>query len=603
LNNIGVTFAVLAVVVVLFVWNRVPVVIVGLGASLALYATGVLNLDAALSGFSDPAVIFIASLFIIGEGLDASGVTTWAGQRLIAHSGESRTRLLVLTMLLVSGVTALISVTGAVAALLPVVVVMAARLNHFPSQLLMPLVFAGHAGSLLTLTGTPVNLLVSEAAVDAGQAPFGYFEFALVGLPLLVGTMAILILFGKRLLPSRHGRTIPSDLTQHARTLVEQFQLSDGLFHLRVRRHSSLVGMPRSALDLREHPGVTLLAIRTRGTGGSEPLSVLAEDDLLLVQGDAGSVGRLAEDKLLALRSDDESGKSVDSLFNRHSGLAEIVIPPRSSLIGRAVFPGMVTPSGDLLVLAVQRRGLPQGPEQTVLATGDTLLLQGTWKALDEHLDTPDVLLVDSPDIVRRQAVPMGSGAKRAIGILLALVVALASGLVQPVIAGLVAACAMVLLNVVTVAQSYRAINWTTVFLIAAMIPLAAAMETTGAANLVAEALTRMIGGAGPHALLAGLFVLTAMLGQLISNTATALIIIPVAVTAAADIGVSPRPALMSLAVAAAASFLTPVATPANLMVMGPGGYEFGDYWKMGLPLLLWFFVVATFIVPVIWPF
>jgi di/tricarboxylate transporter len=197
----------------------------------------------------------------------------------------------------------------------------------------------------------------------------------------------------------------------------------------------------------------------------------------------------------------------------------------------------------------------------------------------------------------------MGPGAKRAIGILLAMVVALASGMVQPVIASLVAACAMILLNVVTVEQSYRSINWTTVFLIAAMIPLAVATETTGAANLMAEVLTRMIGKWDPHALLAGLFMLTAVLGQLISNVATALIIIPVAVTAAADIGVSPRPVLMSLAVAAAASFLTPVATPANLMVMGPGGYEFGDYWKLGLPLLLWFFVVATFVVPVIWPF
>jgi di/tricarboxylate transporter len=603
LSNIGVTFAVIAVVVVLFVWNRLPVVIVALGASLALYATGVLDLGETLSGFSDPAVIFIASLFVIGEGLDASGVTTWAGQRLIAHSGESRTRLLVLMMLLASGATALISVTGAVAALLPVVIIMAARLNHFPSQLLMPLVFSGHAGSLLTLTGTAVNLLVSEAAVDARQPPFGYFEFALVGVPLLAGTMAIVILFGRRLLPHRHGRTIPSDLTQHARTLVEQFQLSDGLFHLRVRRNSPLVGVPRSAVDLRDHLGLALVAIRTRGGEAAEPHSALAEDDVLLVRGDAASVGRLAEDKLLALRSDDESNGSVDNLFSRTSGLAEVVIPPRSGLIGQAVFPGMVTPIGDLLILAVQRRGMTKGPEETVLAAGDTLLLQGTWKALDEHLDSPDVLLVDSPDIVRRQAVPMGPGAKRAIGIVLAMVVALATGMVQPVIAGLVAACAMVLLNVLTVEQSYRSVNWTTVFLVAAMIPAAAAMETTGAAKLMAETLTRIIGSSGPHALLAGLFLLTAILGQLISNTATALIIIPVAMTAATEIGVSPRPALMCVAVAAAASFLTPVATPANLMVMGPGGYEFGDYWKLGLPLLLWFFVVATFIVPAIWSF
>jgi di/tricarboxylate transporter len=182
-------------------------------------------------------------------------------------------------------------------------------------------------------------------------------------------------------------------------------------------------------------------------------------------------------------------------------------------------------------------------------------------------------------------------------------VLLLASGAVPSVIAGLVAACAMVLLGVLTIDQAYRAVNWTTVILVGAMIPLSTAMEVTGAANLLAAMLVHVVGGAGPYALLAGLFVLSAMLGQLISNTATALIMIPIATAAASEIGVSARPVLMSVAVASAAAFLTPVATPVNLMVMGPGGYRFGDYWKLGLPLLLLFFVVATFLVPVFWRF
>jgi di/tricarboxylate transporter len=251
----------------------------------------------------------------------------------------------------------------------------------------------------------------------------------------------------------------------------------------------------------------------------------------------------------------------------------------------------------------VQRRGENQGPDQTVLAAGDTLLLQGTWKALDEHLDDPDVLVVDSPELVRRQAVPMGAGAKQAIAVLLVMVLLLATGAVPSAIAGLVAACAMVLLRVLTVEQAYRAVNWTTVILVGAMIPLSTAMETTGAANLMAATLVHLVGNAGPYALLAGLFLLSAILGQLISNTATALIMIPIAMAAASEIGVSARPVLMSVAVASAAAFLTPVATPVNLMVMGPGGYRFGDYWKLGLPLLLLFFVVATFLVPVFWSF
>ena len=244
MSSTATTFAILAGIVVLFVSNRVPVVLVAIGTALALYFTGVLNLDQSLRGFGDPAVIFIASLFVVSAGLDATGVTAWAGQDLIARAGQSRVRLLVLTMVLVALLTALISINGAVAALLPVVIVMAIRVGRSPSQLLMPLVFAAHSGSLLALTGTPVNVLVAEAAADAGLAPFGFFSFAIVGVPLLLGTIAIVVLFGQRLLPERSGRTIPPDLSKHARTLVEQYRLDDGMFHLRVRSRSPYVGSP-----------------------------------------------------------------------------------------------------------------------------------------------------------------------------------------------------------------------------------------------------------------------------------------------------------------------------------------------------------------------
>jgi di/tricarboxylate transporter len=602
LSSIATTFAILAAIVVLFVSNRVPVVLVAIGTALALYFTGVLNLDQSLRGFGDPAVIFIASLFVVSAGLDATGVTAWAGQGLIARAGQSRVRLLVLTMVLVALLTALISLNGAVAALLPMVIVMAIRVGRSPSQLLMPLVFAAHSGSLLALTGTPVNVLVAEAAADAGLAPFGFFSFAIVGIPLLLGTIVIVVLFGQRLLPERSGRTIPADLSTHARTLVEQYKLDDGMFQLRVRPRSPYVGSPPAAVDLAEYAGLRLVAILA-GDGGPLRRAALAEGDILIVGGDAATAGGLASDKLLAFRSEDAPTGAADTLFTRSSGLAEVVIPPRSGMIGQPVFPGMVTPSGDLVILAVQRRDENLGPDQTVLAAGDTLLLQGTWKALDEHLDDPDVLVVDSPELVRRQAVPMGAGAKQAIAVLLVMVLLLATGAVPSVIAALVAACAMVLLGVLTVEQAYRAVNWTTVILVGAMIPLSTAMKITGAANLLAATLVHLVGGAGAYALLAGLFVLSAMLGQLISNTATALIMIPIAMAAANEIGVSAQPVLMCVAVASAAAFLTPVATPVNLMVMGPGGYRFGDYWKLGLPLLLLFFVVATFLVPVFWRF
>ena len=520
MSDVAITFAILVAVVIAFISNRIPVGLVAIGAALALYFTGVLDLTQALAGFGDPAVIFIATLFVVSEGLDASGVTTWAGQELVARVGDSRTRLLVLMMLLVAGLTALISVNGSVAALLPVVVVIAVRLGRSPSQLLMPLVFGAHAGSMLALTGTPVNVIVSEAAATYGGRPFGFFEFALVGVPLVVGTIVIVVLFGERLLPTRTAKLIPTDFSRHALTLVEQYGLDDEL-----------------------------------------------------------------------------------TLISRASGVAEVVIPPRSALIGETVFPGMVTDSGDLVIVAIQRKGEKQGPGDLVLAVGDVLLLQGSWSALDEKVAGPDLLVVDKPDQVRRQVVPLGLGAREAIVILVGMVIALATGVVPSVVAGLLAAGAMVLLRVVSVDGAYRAINWTTVVLVAGMIPLSTAMTQTGAADQVADALVGAVRNAGPYALLAGLFLITAALGQLISNMATALIVIPIAVAAAAELAVSPQPVLMSVTVAAAASFLTPVATPVNMMVMGPGGYRFGDYWKLGLPLLLLFFVVAVVLVPVFWPF
>ena len=611
MSPIAYTATIIAVAVVLFVWNRFPVVLVAMGVALALWATGVLTLDQSLGGFGDPAVIFIASLFVVSSGLEVTGVTAWAGQLLIRGAGEeSRTRLLLLTMLLVSLLTALISVNGAVAALLPVVVVIAVRLKRNSSQLLMPLVFAAHAGSMLALTGTPVNVLVSEAASDAGVGAFGFFEFALVGVPLLAGTMAIIVLFGRQLLPERNGATMPADFSRHAKTLVEQYGLAGGIYQLRIRATSPYVGLAASSISLAEYPGLQLVAVQDGETAGPIRRPLLAEGDHLLLRGDAETTASLAATMHLAFREQAEPGQGEETLFNRHSGLAEVVIPPRSGLIGQKVFPGMVTDSGDLIILAVQRGGAEIAAASAsgdaggiALQAGDTMLLQGTWKALDIHLDDPDVLVVSSPELVRRQAVPMGPGARQAIVILLAMVFLLATGIVPPAVAGLLAAAAIILSGIMNVEQSYRAISWTTVILVGAMMPLSTAMMEIGAARLMAEYLVYMVGDAGPMALLAGLFLLTAIMGQLISNTATALIVIPIGVAAATTMGISPRPVLMSTAVAAAGAFLTPIATPTNLMVMGPGGYAFSDYWKLGLPLLIWFFVVSVFIVPLIWRF
>jgi di/tricarboxylate transporter len=504
----------------------------------------------------------------------------------------------------VAVLSALISVNGAVAALLPVVVVMAVRLGRSPAQLLMPLVFGAHAGSKLLLTGTPVNVLIADASADAGAGGFNYFEFALIGVPIVIGCIAIAVYFGERLLPTRTSKTLPPDLSGHARTLVEQYRLSDDVHHLRVRTGSPLIGFDRAGLGSGDHVdrgSMRLVTIRDAG-GGTRRSGKIEEGDIIMVRGPGDEIAALATEWGLSLRADPAEGDAAELLFNRDSGLAEVVIPPRSPLIGERFFPGMVTESGDLIVLAIQRRGddLPHGE---ALAAGDSLLLQGTWGALDTRLDQAEVLTVNAPDLVRRQAVPMGAGAKTVIAALLLMVLLLATGLVPPAVAGLTAAGIILVAGVLSVEQVYRSINWTTVILVGAMMPLSTAMQETGAARLLAEGLVDLVGDAGPRVLLAGLFVLTAVMGQVISNTATALIVIPISVVTAQQMGLSPQPILMCVGIAAAGAFLTPVATATNLMVMEPGGYRFGDYWKFGLPMMVWFFVLAVGVVPLIWPF
>jgi di/tricarboxylate transporter len=602
-TDIWIVFAIIAGIIVLFIWDRLPVIVVCMLAALALYATGILSLQQSLAGFGDPAVIFIATLFVVSAGLEMSGVTVWAGQVLIRQSGESRTRLIVLMMLFVGLLSALISVNGAVAALLPVIVVMAMRLGRPPSQLLMPLVFGAHAGSQLMLTGTPVNVLISDASLDAGLGGFGYFEFALIGIPALAGCILIVVLFGEKLLPHRTSKSLPPDLSQHARTLIDQFKLGADLRQYDILPVSPLVGTPRRDLDLTSHPGVTLVTLHA-----ADHLPVrrdlIEAGDILILRGDAAATESFATAQGLHERDSEvlAAGGIALTLFNRRSGLAEVVVPPRSKLIGERFFPGMVTESGDLVVLGIQRQGEDLHAGET-LAQGDTMLLQGSWAALDKRLDASEVIVVNAPEDVRRQAVAMGEGSRAMVIILVGMVLLLATGIVPPAVAGLLAAGAVLLSGILNVEQLYRSINWTTVILVGAMMPLSTAMEQTGAARLLADGIVAVVEPLGPQALLAGLFILTAVLGQVISNTATALIIIPVSVVAAQQMGLSPQPVLMCVGLAAAGAFLTPVATATNLMVMEPGDYRFTDYWKLGLPMLVWFFVIAVFFVPLIWRF
>jgi di/tricarboxylate transporter len=602
-SDVGIVYTVLGAIVVLFVWNRLPVEVVAIGSALALVATDVLELDQALAGFGDATVLFIASLFVVSESLDRTGVTTWAGQQLVRFAGESRVRLMVLMILLVALLTALISVNGAVAALLPVVVVLAVRLGRAPSQLMMPLAFGAHAGSMLALTGTPVNVLVSDAAADAGEGRFSFFSFTLVGVPLVAGTILIVVLFGPTLLPTRTPRSVPADLSEHARVLGAQYLGDRRVFRLLVGRGSELAGRSVGELADRLGDDCEIVGVQRNGDGALERDGRLAVGDLVVVRADVRAVAAVVDDGDVDVY-DVPFDPRADGLLDRRLGVAEVVVPPRSGIVGDVVFPGMVTESGDLVVLAVQRQGRDVGVREVTLEPGDVLLVQGAWDRLDLRIgEDSDVIVVDEPELVRRQAVPLGPKSTEAIVVTLGMVLLLATGVVPAVVAGLLAAGAMILLGVLSIDQAYRGITWTTVVLVAAMIPLSTAMTQTGAAEEIASRLVDAVGDSSPYLLLLGLFALTAVLGQLISNMATALVVIPVAVSAATELDVSVRPVLMCVTVAAAAALLTPVATPANLMVMGPGGYRFADYWKLGLPLLALYLVLAVLYVPLVWGF
>ncbi|MCA9880059.1 MAG: SLC13 family permease, partial [Thermomicrobiales bacterium] len=482
-------------------------------------------------------------------------------------------------------------------------VVLAVRLGMSPAQLLMPLAFAAHAGSLLVLTGSAVNVLVLEAALSRGQRSLGFFEFALVGIPLLIGTILVVVLFGERLLPNRPARAFTRDLSRLPQDLLDQYIENESLVRLTVTPASRYNGLRANrANEGEEFPGLHIVGVlNERGV----PLQNdnITSGTVLVVRGPKSDINRFAAFNHLTIDADLDAPPAALGLLSHDYGVAEVIVAPRSNYIGETVFPGQVTDSGKLVILAFQRHDEDLGIQNITLQAGDALLLQGRWDALDQHTRDPNVVLVDSPEAIRRQTAPLGPRVIPAVLVMAGMVLLLTFNIVPAAIACLVAAIAMVLTRVVTSEQAQRSMNWTTLILVAAMIPLSTAITRTGAAELLASGIINAVGGYSPYILLLGIFVITAMLGQLISNTATALILIPIGLSVAGDMGVSPLTVLMCINVASAAALLTPIATPGNLMVMEPGGYRFGDYWKLGLPVMLVYLLVSVFLTPVWWPF
>jgi di/tricarboxylate transporter len=598
-------FVLLAVTVVLFVSDRIRLDVVALLVILALLLSGVLTPDEALAGFGDPVVLLIAGLFVVGEALVRTGIAWSIGQRIVAVAGDSPVRLLVLLMLAVAALSSVMSSTGAVAIFIPVALNLAGRLSIAPSRLLMPIAFASLIGGMLTLIGTPPNLIVSTQLQREGLAPFDFFAFTPIGLLILaIGTL-YLLLVGQRMLPARDPRAAMRprrSLTQ----LAQSYDLEDRLLRLRMQAHSPLIGETVATARLRSRFDVTVLGVLRRQRRRLRIIPALVDTrledgDELFVAGGAGSLERLAaQARLEPLPLSTGLGEALV----RELGMAELLLTPQSRLIGHSIEALRFRTRYRLSVIGIRRGGVALVKElgQTTLQFGDSLLVAGGWQHIAQLLrDQDDFFVLVIPEEMDDVA-PNRDRAPVAIAIVALMLLLLATNLVASVTAVLVACLAMVMTRCVRMDEAYRSIRWESLVLIAGMLPMATALQKSGGIEVAVALLLDAVGGAGPLAMMAMLFAMTCVLSQFISNTATTVLLAPVAVAAADALSVSPQPLLMTVAIAASCAFATPVASPVNTLVLGPGGYRFNDFVRVGVPLQLLVMATALLVVPLLFP-
>ena len=600
MSDATLSLLVLAGCVGLFIWNRLSVGVVAILTALALYATGLVTATEAVAGFGDPVVVFIASLFVLSEGLESSGVTAWAGQQLITRAGTARNRLLIALMGLSAVMAALVTPNGAAAALLPVVVLASRRSKQSTSQMLMPLAFAASAGALLVLSGSTVNVIVSDALFEATGERFGFFEFGLIGLPLVLvdhrglgprrppaPARPVADVAARRLLRARRH---PGRALQPRRGLLP----ARGPAGVRRRRQPARAG--RGARRRGAHRGAAVHRVRRPARTTS-----LGVGDVVVVTGESDGITSLVDRHGFAVATTPLTRGTREALLGREVGVAELVVRPRSRVIGEVVFAGLVR-SG-VTVLGVRRLGKDRGGDHLALAEGDSLLVHGPWPYVEAFAADDDVLIVDSPELVRRQTVALGPKAWRAIAVLVGTVALLATGVVPPAIAGLDRR------DRDGDDRGRRRPAGLPGGLLADRRARRRAHPAVGRDRLVRRR--------GPGGRLAGRHRrrrqpaggprrdLRAHRRCSVRWSATPR---PCSSSRPSrwpwrnESGVALAPVLMLVAVAGAASFLTPIATPANMMVMGAGGYRFSDYWKLGLATTLAWFVVAVLLIPVIWP-
>ena len=608
-------FVILAVTIVLFVLDKLRLDLVALLSLLALMLTGILTVDEALAGFSDSLVLIIAGLFIVGAGLFNTGIAGAVGHWLGQTAGTSEVRVMVLLMLIVALLSAFMSSTGAVAVLLPVVVSLARDARTSPAKLMIPLAYGSLIGGMLTLIGTPPNLVVSEALSEAGMEPFGFFSFTPIGLVILVIGVLYMVFVGRKMLATHKRRRTSSSQDSDginavtSDQLADHYHLYDDIYRLRIRRASPLIGQSCEDARIGELYNVTALEIQNWPDPTAQPHpahritpeTIFSPHDILTVRGLGDDVTQLCRDLDLGIRPKSTNQARVVST---ELGLAEVLIRGRSSLVGKTLQDIRFRNKFNVSVLGVMRRNEPitENLGTVRLQFGDALLVQGTWEDI-EHLvqEKDDLIVIDIPREMAERKHTLRNGAT-SVAIVVLMLLAMTMQILPTVTIVLVAAVAMVLTGCVRMEDVYNRINWESVILIAAMLPMATALKKTGGVLFVADALTDSLGPVGILAVMAGLYVITTFFSQFISNTATTVLIAPIAMQAAVTLGVLPHAFLMVVAIAASTAFSTPIASPVNTLVMGPGDYSFSDFAKVGVPLQLIVLVLSLLVIPLMFP-
>ena len=590
MHEIWLTLGLLLLSLLLFVTEWIRYDIVALLVLVALNLSGILTLEESFSGFSNPAVITVAAVLVMSRAVNNSGALQLAGVKLIEW-GKTPGRLTFLLMLTTGAISGFINDVGAAALFLPLVVSVARRLEIPPSKLLIPLSFGCLLGGTLTLVGTPPNILVTLIMAEHGYEPFKMFEFTPIGGIILLTGILYMTLIGRHLLPARRGE--PS--------LMDRFKIGDYLTEVAVGPKSPLAGRRLQEIDLGKEIDFNILGI-IRGERTvliPLPQERIEEGDLLLVEAspeDLGGLGRRAGLEILPgvkLREADLSSDDIE--------MVEAAVMPDSPLVGRSLRGLNFRRRYELTVMAISRQGRPvrRRLADVRLQEGDVLLIQGDRQKIDTTLPEIGCLPLAEREISLRP----GAHPFRVLGIFLGAILLASTGLLHVSMAFTLGAFLMVITRCLTPREFYRAIEWPILILMAGMIPLGEAMVKTGAAAWVANSLIQVIGSSNPYVILGMLYLLIAALTTVLNNPAVAVIMAPIAINLALNLGLSARPFLMLTAVAASSAFLSPVAHKANVLVWGPGGYKFTDYTRVGLPLTLLIGLISVLIIPMIWPF